>query len=676
MKHIFASVLGLLLISNSFSQTSIPAGTVSGNWTLAGSPYNVMGDITIPNDSTLTIDLGVLVEFMGNYSMKVQGRLLAIGSVTDTIIFTIPTDSIGSFTWMGVQFDSTLSTNDSSKIMYCDISYANVYAIEARYFSKILISYNKIHNNRTGIYCNGSNMEIINNTISNNSTNIYSAGIFCRSSSPIIANNIISNNSTNDRGGGIYCLSSSNPSITGNTISNNGSNGSNNCRYGGGIYCSSSNPTITNNTISNNSASRGGGGFFCWASNPSITNNTISNDSSSYGGGIFYGNSSSPILVNNILWGNYADTNGHQVYLSDSASAPSFSYCDIQGDTTDFGIGAGSYTGSYTNNINTDPLFVSPSDSAGSGFNGLAADWSLLSCSPCINAGTTDTTGLNLPTLDVAGNPRIYNGAADTIVDIGSYEYQGEPTTFTAAITGTSYILCIGDSIASATASPAGGVAPYTYSWTLNDSIILNDSTSTLTGVPIGNYDLLIIDSIGCTGIDSVNIAAPALTQIPVSATICPGDSILLEGTYQTTAATYYDTVSSCDSVIATTLSIDSAYNIADAPASFCTGDSVSIYGTFRTSTGTYYDSLTSSAGCDSVYSTVVTENPTYSTFLPNQNICVGDSALIFGNYETSSGTYTDSLNTVFGCDSVVSTSLRLYFRIAIIFVSLSLWIY
>ncbi|MBC8526775.1 MAG: T9SS type A sorting domain-containing protein [Candidatus Cloacimonetes bacterium] len=49
--------------------------------------------------------------------------------------------------------------------------------------------------------------------------------------------------------------------------------------------------------------------------------------------------------------------------------------------------------------------------------------------SPCIDAGTPDTTGLNLPPTDLAGYPRIYNGR----IDIGAYEYQGnaveEPDT-------------------------------------------------------------------------------------------------------------------------------------------------------------------------------------------------------------------------------------------------------
>ena len=53
------------------------------------SPYYIQGDITIPNDSTLTIEAGVLVEFQGHYALNVQGQLLAIGTDTNIITFTV-----------------------------------------------------------------------------------------------------------------------------------------------------------------------------------------------------------------------------------------------------------------------------------------------------------------------------------------------------------------------------------------------------------------------------------------------------------------------------------------------------------------------------------------------------------------------------------------------------------
>jgi len=59
------------------------------------------------------------------------------------------------------------------------------------------------------------------------------------------------------------------------------------------------------------------------------------------------------------------------------------------------------------------PLFIDPEN----------GDFHFLVDSPCINSGTPDTTGLNLPEYDLDGNPRIY----DNIVDMGCYEWQGTP---------------------------------------------------------------------------------------------------------------------------------------------------------------------------------------------------------------------------------------------------------
>ncbi|MCB5296096.1 MAG: T9SS type A sorting domain-containing protein [Candidatus Cloacimonetes bacterium] len=67
------------------------------------------------------------------------------------------------------------------------------------------------------------------------------------------------------------------------------------------------------------------------------------------------------------------------------------------------------------NNINVDPLFES-TDIDDPMYLRLSAN------SPCINAGTPDTSGLNLPPYDMAGNWRIWDG----IIDMGCYEYGSE----------------------------------------------------------------------------------------------------------------------------------------------------------------------------------------------------------------------------------------------------------
>jgi hypothetical protein len=60
-------------------------------------------------------------------------------------------------------------------------------------------------------------------------------------------------------------------------------------------------------------------------------------------------------------------------------------------------------------NINEDPVFV------GTGEHPFQVG----DLSPCIDAGTPDTTGLNLPAFDLAGEVRIFNER----IDIGTYEW-------------------------------------------------------------------------------------------------------------------------------------------------------------------------------------------------------------------------------------------------------------
>ena len=121
-----------------------------------------------------------------------------------------------------------------------------------------------------------------------------------------------------------------------------------------------------------------------------MTNNTITNNSAAIGGGICCWGDSNPTLTNTILWGNTAGGDGDQVALLQRNCDPFLYYCNVQGGMTAFkGWGADpNYdTSRYQDNIDADPLFASPSGGSGTGSDGLAADWSLLAGSPCIDKG-------------------------------------------------------------------------------------------------------------------------------------------------------------------------------------------------------------------------------------------------------------------------------------------------
>ena len=224
-------------------------------WTIGGSPYEIQGEITVPDGLTLTIEPGVLVEFQGHYKLNVQGRLLAIGTETDTITFTI-NDTTGFHDpnipdggWAGIRFINVFSLIDSSSIIYCKIEYGKALGFWP--------------DNTGGAICvdGFDELTIANCLITNNIASLTDGGgggIALWNSSPEILDNFITNNIA-QFGGGIQCYESS-PLIENNFLEFN------TAQSGGGIVCNEySNPTIINTNIENNTAINGsGGGIVCW----------------------------------------------------------------------------------------------------------------------------------------------------------------------------------------------------------------------------------------------------------------------------------------------------------------------------------------------------------------------------------------------------------------------------
>jgi hypothetical protein len=261
LRFILFSFITFTIISN--AQTVIPPGDVSGTWTLSGSPYEIQGEINIPFLETLTIEPGVLVEFQGHYKLNVQGRLLAVGTETDTIVFTI-NDTTGFHIlnvpdggWHGIRFMGTPAMNDSSKIIYCKLQYGKAI---------------------------GSGTD-------------HSGGAICVSGFDklTIENCLITNNIASGidwpAGGGIALWTSS-PVLIGNTISNNSA------YEGGGVEFYESNATVMNNIFINNLASAGGGLIIKDNSNIVLINDSIANNVADNGGGIISWGSSIIIMEN------------------------------------------------------------------------------------------------------------------------------------------------------------------------------------------------------------------------------------------------------------------------------------------------------------------------------------------------------------------------------------------
>lgn len=101
----------------------IKKGYVAANttWRKADNPFYILSNVTIDPTVTLTIEPGVDVFFQGNYSLSVDGTLLANGTNTDRIIFTMdPSLPQTINSWNTID----LKSSGASSIQYADIKFA------------------------------------------------------------------------------------------------------------------------------------------------------------------------------------------------------------------------------------------------------------------------------------------------------------------------------------------------------------------------------------------------------------------------------------------------------------------------------------------------------------------------------------------------------------------------
>lgn len=455
----------LLFETNVFSQTPVPGGSVSGTWTAEGSPYQILGDISLDKDSTLIIMPGVEVHFMQVFTFRIYGNLHAVGKPDSMIWF----DTGNPFyRWEGIEFRDTTDAQGFSQLDYCSIRKSNhdyggaigIFGYDSLIISNSILDYNEGFKGGA-LYCEYSNPGLENLLIENN-ISVDGGGLFFVGSSPIIRNCSIVTNESGWIGGGIFCKENSHPVMDSCLIDGNESVGS-----GGGLYfhdnCQATvrNSTIINNVCHSTGVGSGGGmkvNFYCHV----LFENCIIRDNISHsrGGGATI--TSDVDFVDCLITGNEASESGGGVNIDLSLlyyrpvvniinSTLVDNQCDVgpelfsrradieiinsivwettTGNDPIIWVDKTNLLLSYSNIIDYNNSIVlndSCSLTIGGGMLDTdpgffsSTDFRLTQFSPCINAGDPDTTGLNLPPYDLDGLPRIYNGR----IDMGCYENQ------------------------------------------------------------------------------------------------------------------------------------------------------------------------------------------------------------------------------------------------------------
>ena len=174
-----------------------------------------------------------------------------------------------------------------------------------------------------------------------------------------------------------------------------------------------------------------------------------------------------------------------------------------------------------------------------------------------------------------------------------------------------------------------------------------------------GTYTDTLQASTGCDSIVNLNLLVQEAFDSTIVQTICEGDSILIGQNIYKVTGQYLDSLlseSNCDSIVNLDLIVIESYDSLKA-LSFCEGDSIFFGGAHLHESGIYIDSLLSKENCDSVITLDLEVFPSFEIVL-EQMICLGQSYAVGDSMYTATGSYKDTLLTSNDCDSIVLLEL------------------
>ncbi|MBK6948463.1 MAG: hypothetical protein IPH16_10735 [Haliscomenobacter sp.] len=340
------------------------------------------------------------------------------------------------------------------------------------------ITNNKATSNGGGIYNSlGTSLSMTGCQVTGNDAGLnFGGGIY--STRPLTLSSCQINNNSSGNAGGI--LMANRPLIMTNCEVKNNTT----VYQGSGINLQDvPSATLTNCEISGNVSQNSQGGianysaFFSTAL-LTLINCTVANNTSVGGYRAIWtgisssGQSATTILKNTIVANN---PGGNFLQGDDPAMPTLFGTVQSQGNNLDSDGSSGFTNGVNGDLVNVNPLFVS------------ATDVHLQPCSPAINVGNNDA---NATTTDLDGNTRKFG-----VIDMGAYEYQGDPMVITLSAPSVTQPSC---------ATPTGTiVVNATSSGTLEYSVDngMNwQASATFIGLAPGNYNIKVrlVSTLAC----------------------------------------------------------------------------------------------------------------------------------------------------------------------------------
>lgn len=186
--------------------------------------------------------------------------------------------------------------------------------------------------------------------------------------------------------------------------------------------------------------------------------------------------------------------------------------------------------------------------------------------------------------------------------------------------------------------------AVYNQSLTIcfGNSIVIGNDTLNSTGV----FSSTLTNPSGCDSIITTNLTVLPLLSSSQSLSICAGDSVVIGNSVYSTSGSYIDSLFSsngCDSVVTTNLTVNIPYS-GTQTFTICDGDSITVGTNTYTTAGTYTDIFSNTTtGCDSIITTTLNVNSNPVVLLPPflEQFCLDGVILALSNGTPLGGTYS-----------------------------------
>lgn len=189
------------------------------------------------------------------------------------------------------------------------------------------------------------------------------------------------------------------------------------------------------------------------------------------------------------------------------------------------------------------------------------------------------------------------------------------------------------------------------------DSVQVGNNIYTASGL----YLDTLVASVGCDSVVFTNLLVVSPSFLEQAFTICPGEEVLVGTKIYRNTGVYVDTlqgVNGCDSIITTSVSVIPV-EIITQNIQLCQGESFVVGDSVYTETGVYVNPVLTPEGCENFIITTLTVYPLEYNI--THNLCFGDTLRIGSENYTTSLIVVEFLGSSIGCDSIVNHTINFF---------------